>query len=519
MALESTPYMTQAAAAVALAGSGAKATSSLLDYEVNFPDVLYQAYNDNNIHRQVVSSVFLDNLLKSRLEVLLNDSVFVYVNDNLTKIEIKGSGYMSKNSFPTVIKTNASVAVGKKIALLTLFDSKSGQILTNKYGEDDITWIYAAKTQLNFIKDSIDNGGGIQRPILVGSKSFRTRTATYKTTDDVVTRGGTFAVGGTCVANHLRHAMWLNGYGNFDVPPDVSYYLLGLKTITGSDWAASDAQVELIRTTVQGKNPPDYNSTVWDYLKTKPGWTGGTGSWADNSTNRGYIDTWLSAKYDNPDNVFFSLSKAQTSGSTNAFSLSIALSRYKTLSDSDFTTRLVVGSTAGSLVTNANSYDVCTPTHIVMCGGENDRGRMKATAEQIRDDILTVKDIIKSEYPSIKVGIMNFPNQGTLFPENYKRVIGYGRNNTNNSVLFDLDKLLKANIGTLSTQISTGVYYIPTWQCMIPWSNYGDTVGYDELGEILINGNISNANNAIHPGLIASNSIGDVVYSWILSTL
>ena len=97
---------------------------------------------------------------------------------------------------------------------------------------------------------------------------------------------------------------------------------------------------------------------------------------------------------------------------TVKFSLAKYLSNYKTLAD-DGVTRLVVGSTAGVLVTNVNAHDVCTPTHVVIQLGFND-----VEANAIANIQLMI-DSIKAEFPTMIVIISSTDAAGTYYPENY----------------------------------------------------------------------------------------------------
>ena len=65
-----------------------------------------------------------------------------------------------------------------------------------------------------------------------------------------------------------------------------------------------------------------------------------------------------------------------------AFSITSYINRYKTIAN-DGITRLTVGSTAGTKVTDVNAYDVCVPTHIIIQHSHND-GDVSWYADNIR---------------------------------------------------------------------------------------------------------------------------------------
>lgn len=96
------------------------------------------------------------------------------------------------------------------------------------------------------------------------------------------------------------------------------------------------------------------------------------------------------------------------------FSLRYYLSKYKTLDD-DGVTRLVVGSTAGTSVTDVNSHDLCTPNIVVLQLG------MNGTSQQFIEYMPLIIDSIKNEYSDIKIIISiedavvcNYPS---LYPD------------------------------------------------------------------------------------------------------
>ena len=107
-------------------------------------------------------------------------------------------------------------------------------------------------------------------------------------------------------------------------------------------------------------------------------------------------------------NRFYDVAKV----GTVKFSLTKYLERYKTLAD-DGVTRLLVGSTAGTEVTNATDYDVCTPTHVVIQLGFND-----SEANWSGDIDLMIAEI-KAEYPNMIILLSTIDASGTYFPDKY----------------------------------------------------------------------------------------------------
>lgn len=97
---------------------------------------------------------------------------------------------------------------------------------------------------------------------------------------------------------------------------------------------------------------------------------------------------------------------------TDAFSLKTFLDKYKTLDD-DGVTRLVVGDTAGSEVTDVTAYDLCTPTHVVINLNHN------SSLTEYQENIPGIVETIKSEYPDMIVILMSIDETGTYFPAKY----------------------------------------------------------------------------------------------------
>lgn len=99
--------------------------------------------------------------------------------------------------------------------------------------------------------------------------------------------------------------------------------------------------------------------------------------------------------------------------STQKFSLKYAVDHFKTLSD-DGETRLIVGETAGDMVTDADTFDFCTPTHVVISLTHN------TSLSEYQNNIAGVISTIRSEYPNIKIILMVMDESATFFIDDYK---------------------------------------------------------------------------------------------------
>ena len=76
-------------------------------------------------------------------------------------------------------------------------------------------------------------------------------------------------------------------------------------------------------------------------------------------------------------------------------------------------TRLIPGETAGTEVKDANAYDLCTPTHVVINLNHN------SSLAEYKANIPDVVKTIKREYPDIIVILMSIDETGTYFPAKY----------------------------------------------------------------------------------------------------
>lgn len=99
------------------------------------------------------------------------------------------------------------------------------------------------------------------------------------------------------------------------------------------------------------------------------------------------------------------------------FSLTSYLAKYKTLAD-DGVTRLVVGDTAGTEITDINECDVCTPNVIVLQLSHNNGGNVNFYEE---DMPLLIK-AIKNEYPNIPIILSAIDETGCYNTQLYPMV-------------------------------------------------------------------------------------------------
>lgn len=150
--------------------------------------------------------------------------------------------------------------------------------------------------------------------------------------------------------------------------------------------------------TVNGKHYGSSSSYKLDG-KTVVNYAMGKGGWSAEDLN---LATFESASNINP---FYD-------EKTKGFSLKACLDKYRTLADNGMT-RLIPGETAGTEVKDANAYDLCTPTHVVINLNHN------SSLAEYKANIPDVVKTIKREYPDIIVILMSIDETGTYFPAKY----------------------------------------------------------------------------------------------------
>ena len=521
-----------AMAGVAALGASAGQSPSNAFVSSTYSDFFSVMNDATAFSRCIVSGIWIDNLLYNYNDLFINGrsnklkfQTLQSSNPQITAIQftIIGTGYTTKTYTVNINSVKASTSASNQIRIMGVGDSltagPTGSGFVNNLGASDPqSWGWYSRAIANAFMDAVDLGITLPSHVILGHFSYNTRTFSYGGTS-ITVKGGCEAIGGRCACNFLRHALFLTSdstSSNGQYGGAASWALLGLVGHTGTSYTGTATQNEIIRTTIQGKYAYDYNADIWNALIIQSGWTGGSGTYTGSTTQNGQIDTFMTAKYANPDMPFFSLTKAQTGGVTNAFSFSTYLSRWKTLAD-DGVTRLVVGSTAGSLITsgNLNSFDVCTPTHICLNLGENDRNHFSATAAAAAADVLEIANTLKTDYPAIKVAMWQVPNPGTLFPERYDKDVLIQRSISKNQYKYDLRNTLIAGISNLAAQKTAGLYYVPTFEIAYPLSHTGDKNAQTDVSgnSVLINGS-----DVTHPGLDTMNSVGDQLYAWLYYT-
>lgn len=236
-------------------------------------------------------------------------------------------------------------------------------------------------------------------------------------------------------------------------------------------------------------------NTYKTYAECRGGWT-----------TRNYL---YDASVSGADNYFYDGSKA----GTVKFSLAKYLSNYKTLAD-DGVTRLAVGSTAGALVTDVNTADVCTPTHVVIQLGFND-----VEANFIADLTLLVNDI-KTEFPNMIVIISIVDAAGTFFPEKYPMFDATSVNMVGDALHSKMYNLVTAAMAL--ENVEENIFFCPNF--FIQPTAWGVAYRDIDFPESLANPDFilktaHGAGNNYHPNTIAHAAWGYQLYSLIKYTL
>jgi hypothetical protein len=287
---------------------------------------------------------------------------------------------------------------------------------------------------------------------------------------------------GWAISDYLRKLVHVSyggttGGGQDTMPGKVAWDSLGLATKTRNgvseretrvDFAASIETSYEIRNACHGWYDADPSAELWDWIVNKRGITsftyngtqytfGSSYSSADDATQIAAIKYMCSESwYAWNSNPFFDIETVESSNGQYAFNYAKYLSRYKTLAD-DGVTRLVVGETAGTRVTNITSHDLCTPSHVCLVMSTNG-GIEPEDAEQTVDDLILCGDLIKAVDSNIKIIIGSPRPYGFCNPQLYTNS-GCFKNYTFSQRMFNCNEVLKQKI-TASGHLMIDLYAI-----------------------------------------------------------
>lgn len=247
---------------------------------------------------------------------------------------------------------------------------------------------------------------------------------------------------GWAASDYLRHFCCVRASGSASAMTDtvicgqVAWDAIGLGTMTRNgvpqrsyvSFEKNDTNAALVKNTPHGYYDADPTAALWDWIVNKRHLTtftyngttytfGSSYSSADDATQIAAI------KYlcEHPTNPFFDIDTVESSNGSYAFSFAKYMARYKTLAD-DGTTRLVVGSTAGTEVSDATAYDLCNPTHIAIIMTENGRQNVTTGIGYAADLALIaelIQDYASANNLTIKVAIGTTRTYGAFVPNMY----------------------------------------------------------------------------------------------------
>ena len=337
--------------------------------------------------------------------------------DYTKTIRVSCKGYDDANISVPISLSDPYNLVGKTMRIMQIGDS--------------LTWDgipCAAKA----ILDVMSNDYGSNDTLMVGN---------IKTTKDVVINGSSHQTtacsvgyGGWAISDLLRHfeVVRVSSSDPTILSGSALWDSLGLGTKTRNGvpsqtyvaYSGSYEDKVLIRDTPHGYYDADPTQALWNWIVngkqlttfTYNGVTytfGASYSSADDAAQKAAIK-YLCEHSANP---FFDISTVESSNGNYAFSMSKYMERYKTLAD-DGVTRLVVGETAGTKVSDVYAYDVCEPTHVVIIMAHNG---YTIVPDGIGDasDMALMAQLIKSYNSDIEVAIGAPRTPGSFNPNAY----------------------------------------------------------------------------------------------------
>lgn len=413
----------------------------------------------------------------------------------------------------SVIQKNIKESVGAAEfpKIMAIGDSVTDGYLAIVGNKEGLPSQYWAVIKEQFEQAKIDAGDSADEHncLMVGHHSSNAWSMTYGTATNRAMKAFAEGYGGWSSSTHMYWSRnWSErGQGLWD--------LLGLGNGTGSDWTGSAAQQLSMFTTPEGYLTPKDTAAFLAFINSELGLTLTTYSAAVAA---------LDAKEADSENPFYS--KMTAAGGVIAFSMLAYLNRYKTL-DNDGVTRLAVGSTAGTKVTDVNAYDVCLPTHLIIQHSHND-GNVVWFADNMRK----WTDAIKAEYSANGwavpiIGISVIRHTGTYYPKRFPMFDRTGIalwNSDANTGYDNTQKIIDefwVNDGNEDTE---KIYILPSMHVQPPaWGTPFrkiDTPEYDITGlsEHMYRV-IDGAGATYHPNAIAHRAWGMQMYAWVKWTL
>jgi len=474
------------------------------------------------------STLYFDNLLKDIKEdldiniedneneklVIYSDEITVDKLSETKTVHFGGSSKYNDGTFSFIKKSVKETANKTQFPkIMVIGDSVTSGYLSQVGLEDETksSRQYWSVIKEQFEKAKIDGGdvGTDYNCLMVGKNSSHTWDLTYGGVSNRPMSAFAEGYGGWQSASHLY---WSR---NWELPTSQGMFdLLGLGDGTGTDYGDT-GDGELVRTTPEGKYTPKDTPAFIDYINTNLG---------ASATNYSEAVALLDNLESNPENPFYD--KATAVAKDVAFSFKAYYDRYKTL-EQDGVTRLVVGSTAGTKVTDVNDYDVCVPTHFIIQHSHNDND-----ISWFADNMRKWTTQIKAEYSAngwgdVFVGISVINHTGTYYPKrypmfeydsiarwNFQDAVGYN----NYQRVIDEFWVDDANEDTEKIFILPSIpIQPPAWQT--PFRRVDDALfhisGLEEHAKLVMDG----AGADYHPNAFGHRALGIQMYAWVKYTL
>lgn len=509
-------------------------TTSRTDLSLLPPKKIYNVFNDikgtgdNDLFnvRFHSATLFFDHLVKGIGEDLDmdftetgNEKINLFAPEittnvsTVTKAIAFNQGAKYNGGTISVIQKNVKESVGaaKFPKVMAIGDSVTSGYLANVGNKDGLPSQYWGVIKEQFEQAKIDAGGsaGVHNCLMVGHYSSNAWSMTYGTATNRAMKAFAEGFGGW---NSTTHMFWSR---NWQTRAQGLWDALGLGNGTGTDWTGSAGQSLSMFTTPEGYLTPKDTAAFLAFINSELGLTLTTYSEAVAALN---------AKEADPENPFYS--KTTAAGGVIAFSMLTYLNRYKTINN-DGTTRLVVGSTAGTKVTDTNAYDVCLPTHVIIQHSHND-GNVVWFADNMRK----WTDAIKAEYTAQGwaapfIGISVIRHTGTYYPKRYTM---FDRSSialwlsTPATGYDNMQRIIDEYWVSDANEDTERIYILPSMHVQPPaWSTPFRKVDTPEFGITGLSEHmyrvIDGAGATWHPNAIAHRCWGMQMYAWIRYTL
>lgn len=456
-----------------------------------------------------LAKVSLDR--SSRVPVKRGSENAQNIQSEAISIPITVDGHKAGSATVTLTTTKLSAVPSTVLKPMFLGDSISATEFTGFDGSLVGGWGIASLVQEFWKRDSVDGLAGVCVPMgHIGNVTGR--STSYRGTSYPL-RAFHEARPGWCAATWLRHPVLLTASDSASSSTSAnalaSWGLCGLTAVYGHNYNGSVLDKNRIRSAVPTFAPGSYEYTadVWDYLRQRSGWAGPQTAWVDNGTNRGHIDTAVAAIVVAPDNAFWSPGAK--------FSPYFWSGRYKTLS-ADGTTRLVSGSTAGTLITSGNLANIDVndrPTHFLIELGENDRWFFPKDLAQTVADLTEIRGNINTAFAWMGASAPKVAFFFTRIPGCYDR---FGNRDVPAQILNQYNAPWKYDL--IAACKAAGLTVIDADACQDSASSANwSQQKYSTLdsGAIVEFG----GHDGVHPGLNALRGVAFQIYAWMISTV